>query len=138
MIRLFVYGSLKRGYQHADEMRGARFVSTARTLDPGWLFQVDDYPALVFPSAQVGWLATPDSSAGPGAIEGEVYELGEVLLARLDRFEDVPELYQRRAISVVRLDTGVSLTTETYVMRADQIEEFSRRGRVTRLPRRTW
>ncbi|MCA9642641.1 MAG: gamma-glutamylcyclotransferase [Polyangiaceae bacterium] len=137
-MRLFVYGSLKRGYQHADELSGAHFLGAARTLDPAWLFQVDDYPALVFPSAQPGWLATPDPSAGPGYITGEVFEIGEVLLARLDRFEDVPQLYQRRIISVALEAGDRVLTSETYVMRAEQVEEFSQRGRVTRLPRRTW
>ena len=137
-MKLFVYGSLKSGYQHAGEMRGAHLLGAAHTLDPAWLFQVDDYPALVYPSAQPGWLATPDSSAGPGLISGEVYEIGEVLLAHLDRFEDAPQLYQRRSISVVLEATDVPLTTDTYVMRAEQIEELSRRGRATRLPRRCW
>ncbi len=137
-MKLFVYGSLKRGYQHFEELAGATFVGEAQTLDPAWLFQVDDYPALVYPSAQLGWMATPDVSAGPGAIEGEIFEIGEVLLAHLDRFEDVPDLYQRRRLMVVMRDGDLATQAETYVMRADQIEAFSRQRRATRLSRRAW
>ncbi|MCA9629044.1 MAG: gamma-glutamylcyclotransferase [Myxococcales bacterium] len=136
-MKVFVYGSLKRGHQHHAELAGAAFVGAAQTLDPAWLFQVDDYPALVYPSAEPGWLATPDASAGPGAIEGEVFEVGELLLAALDRFEDAPELYQRRGIAVV-LGEGQTLLTDTYVMRPEQIEVFSQLGRATRLARRSW
>jgi gamma-glutamylcyclotransferase (GGCT)/AIG2-like uncharacterized protein YtfP len=81
-VRLFVYGSLKRGLVHHDQLAAAVFESEAETA-PGYaLYVVGDYPALVL-------------DGGAGHVQGEVYQVGEELLAALDVFEDCPRLYQR-------------------------------------------
>jgi len=41
LVRLFVYGSLRRGHAHHAEMRGARFVAVARTLPEHALAELD-------------------------------------------------------------------------------------------------
>lgn len=80
-MRVFVYGSLMRGGQYHPLLEGARFVAVWRT-PPAWeVWDLDGYPAL-----------TP---GGSHVIEGEVYEIDDALLARLDELEEVPELYQR-------------------------------------------
>ena len=93
---MFVYGSLKRGLVHHDQMRGARFERPARTA-PGYrlVLYAAGYPAL-----------TPSVAAVSGlGVSGEVYWVTAPHLARLDRFEEVPSLYQR---AVVVLDDGTS------------------------------
>lgn len=101
-IRVFVYGSLKRGHVHHDEMFGADFEGVGTTR-PGYaLFRFGDYPAMV--------------AVGVGAVVGELYAVDRDHLARLDEFEDCPRLYQRRA---VELSDG-SLA-EAYTVTGDRV-----------------
>lgn len=89
MQRVFVYGSLKRGFRHHDQMGGARFLRAARTAPRYTLVVAGDYPALV--------------DDGTTAVGGELFEVDDEHLAALDVFEDVPELYVRETIE---LDDG--------------------------------
>ncbi len=70
--RLFVYGSLRRGRENHDELEGAKYVGSARTDARYRLVQRDGYRALV---------------DGDRVIEGELYDVSEELIARLDAFE---------------------------------------------------
>jgi len=88
-VRLFVYGSLKRGERHHRELAGARFVRTARTAPAYSLVDTGEYPGLV--------------RGGTSAVAGELFEIDDALLARLDEFEDVPDVYRR---DEVELDDG--------------------------------
>jgi gamma-glutamylcyclotransferase (GGCT)/AIG2-like uncharacterized protein YtfP len=84
MHRVFVYGTLRRGESHAQLMQGARFLGSHIT-DPRYtLCDMSEYPAAV------SWGAT--------AIHGEVYEVDNALLRRLDEYEEFPEVYNRRLI----------------------------------------
>ena len=74
-VRLFVYGSLKRGGRHHDELAGARFLGKATTL-PGYRLEpLGEYLALV---------AAPGSDA---AVPGEVFDVAESKLGEVDAFE---------------------------------------------------
>jgi gamma-glutamylcyclotransferase (GGCT)/AIG2-like uncharacterized protein YtfP len=88
-VRLFVYGSLKRGGAHAAEMAGAAFLGSAVTAPGYGLWRVGDYPALC--------------PASGGTVTGELYLVSPGLLRELDAFEGCPELYRRIEI---RLSTG--------------------------------
>lgn len=83
-IDLFVYGSLKRGFLHHDRLAGAEWVREATTAPGHRLVVYGSYPALV--------------AGGQGVVHGELWRVGAELLAELDRFEDVPQLYVRRAL----------------------------------------
>jgi gamma-glutamylcyclotransferase (GGCT)/AIG2-like uncharacterized protein YtfP len=87
VVRLFVYGSLRRGQCNHDQMKEARFIGPAAT-PPGlyYLTPLAEYLALI-------------DGAGPN-VQGELYEVSAALLARLDAFEDVPRLYCRRALAL--------------------------------------
>lgn len=91
--RVFVYGSLKSGLMHHDQMAGARLLGAA-TL-PGYVLVLyeEGYPALV-----------EDEPARDGRrvseVQGELYEVSEAHLLRLDVFEDCPTLYQRSLVSL--------------------------------------
>jgi gamma-glutamylcyclotransferase (GGCT)/AIG2-like uncharacterized protein YtfP len=84
-VRLFVYGSLKRGGRHHSELAGARFLGDATTA-PGYsLVQLGTYLALV--------------PGGAGTVVGEVFELESARLSALDAFEG-PE-YERVSLEVL-------------------------------------
>ena len=75
-VRLFVYGSLKRGGRHHDELlRGARFLGEAETLAGYQLEPLGEYLALI---------ATP---ANPTVVPGELFEVAESEISVLDAFE---------------------------------------------------
>lgn len=87
---LFIYGTLMPGLRLEAEMHGARFVGAAQV--PGRLVDVGRYPGLVH---------------GEGQVTGEVYEVDDAQLARLDAVEDmVPgdraaSQYWREVVTVV-------------------------------------
>jgi gamma-glutamylcyclotransferase (GGCT)/AIG2-like uncharacterized protein YtfP len=95
-VRLFVYGSLKRGGRHHSELAGARFLGEA-TTGPGYsVVQLGDYLALL-----------PKSEAG--AVLGELFELDSARLSALDAFEG-PE-YERVSLEVWLGATGATSTS---------------------------
>jgi gamma-glutamylcyclotransferase (GGCT)/AIG2-like uncharacterized protein YtfP len=106
---LFVYGSLRRGQQHHDQLRDARFVHDARTEACYELVRVDAYPALV--------------EGGSTAVSGELYEVDAQLLAALDEFEEAPAVYQRQPL---RIAEPAGVRAEGYVMAADRARDAAR------------
>lgn len=85
--RLFVYGSLKRGFRHHDQLAGARFIALTRSADGYELVRIGQYPAMV-------------GVRGAGRVVGELYAVDAALLRHLDAFEEVPERYQRVWIEI--------------------------------------
>lgn len=69
---LWVYGSLRRGERHHDELSGAEFLGHGRTLPRYALIRLGQYPALL---------------AGTEVVSGELYRVTPERLARLDVFE---------------------------------------------------
>jgi gamma-glutamylcyclotransferase (GGCT)/AIG2-like uncharacterized protein YtfP len=69
---IFIYGTLLPGLRLAAEMHGARFVGPAHIA--GRLIDVGRYPGLL---------------PGDGQVTGEVYEVDDAHLARLDGVEGV-------------------------------------------------
>ena len=111
-VRLFVYGSLKRGGRHHDELAGAVYLGPATTL-PGYRLEpLGEYLALVSvppdpepaaaklhetdPETAPAVAAKPRAKAQPEhetdpetapAVSGELYEVDELKLSALDAFE---------------------------------------------------
>ena len=111
-VRLFVYGSLKRGALHHGELGGARFLGEAETA-PGYsLTALGPYWALI---------ATPDSGS---VVPGELFEVPDVRLPALDEFEG--EGYARGAVFVRRLHPGEKEVADADGVGAatDQSESF--------------
>lgn len=97
MHKVFVYGSLQRGEGNHRMMNGAHFIARVRTTAAFELFDLGAFPAM--------------TTSGRTAIAGELYDVCEELLERLDKFEGCPTLYQRETIA---LKDGACV--EAYVM----------------------
>jgi gamma-glutamylaminecyclotransferase len=100
--RVFVYGTLRRGEGNHAFISAATLLGEARTLPRFTLYNLGPFPALV-----------PE---GANAVLGEVYEVDDATLARLDRLEGCPSLYQRTPITLA--DGSLAFT---YVQRLDQV-----------------
>jgi len=83
---VFVYGTLMKGELHHTSIAHARFVRAAETQPEYELVQIDYYPAML--------------SGGGSRIMGELYEVDDQTLARLDELEEVPHYYERRTITL--------------------------------------
>lgn len=83
---VFVYGTLRRGGVRAmpDIFPGSEFVGSASVR--GQLYDFGEYPGLL-----------PGESGSP--VAGEVYEVSEELLQKLDDIE-APAYYSRREVEV--------------------------------------
>jgi gamma-glutamylcyclotransferase (GGCT)/AIG2-like uncharacterized protein YtfP len=85
--RVFVYGTLKRGYGLHSVLHGQRFLGHAQTAPRYRLYDVGCFPALV---EHVDGLP----------VQGEVYEVDARTLAALDRCEGEGHLYRRAQIQL--------------------------------------
>ena len=79
MTRVFVYGTLKRGYANSGWIRLQRFISEAETLPVYRMYDAGGYPALVL------------DEGGGVAIQGELWDVDAAGLARLDVLEGIAE-----------------------------------------------
>ncbi|MEO1996787.1 MAG: gamma-glutamylcyclotransferase family protein, partial [Planctomycetaceae bacterium] len=87
-MRLFVYGTLKRGRSRAHYLRGATLLGRAVTRPLYRLVACGDYPGLV-----------PWQPGTP--IQGELWEVTQQCLQILDQVEGVPSnLYQRAEVQL--------------------------------------
>lgn len=80
---VFVYGTLRRGSAHAMSIRfpGSRFVADAKVS--GSLFDLGAYPGLLL----------DDSNS---LVIGEVYEVGDETLSKLDDFESSSHYWRKQ------------------------------------------
>lgn len=99
---VFVYGTLLTGEPNHRFLTHARYVAPA--VAPGYaLYSLGPYPAM----------AAGDADA---FAVGEVWEVGPVTLAALDRLEGHPHHYQRTPITVVAEVGGAgNMSVEAYV-----------------------
>jgi gamma-glutamylcyclotransferase (GGCT)/AIG2-like uncharacterized protein YtfP len=85
---LFLYGTLKSGMKMNHLLAGQTCIGPAETVARYRLYQLDWYPAIV-----------RDDSNGL-AVQGELWEVDETTLARLDEFEGATDLFARESIAV--------------------------------------
>jgi gamma-glutamylaminecyclotransferase len=80
-MKVFVYGTLRRGQSNHGLLAKASSLGLDATL-PAWtLHHLGDWPAL--------------AQGGSTAVVGELYEVDAPTLAELDALEEVPTVYQR-------------------------------------------
>ena len=81
---VFVYGSLKRGFCNHGLLKDAKFIKHDQTKEAEYRM----YSAGAFPMV----------SNGDKHIGGELYEVAEATLDRLDRLEGHPNWYKREQV----------------------------------------
>ncbi len=97
---LFVYGTLKRGCSNHGQLAGQTFVIEARTMPGFALFDFGGFPAIA---------AVEDDHEG---VSGEIWEVDEAGMQRLDEFEGVPQgLYRRAPITLQPPAAGFAVET---------------------------
>jgi gamma-glutamylcyclotransferase (GGCT)/AIG2-like uncharacterized protein YtfP len=96
MHHVFVYGSLKQGFHNHPVLGDSRLVCEA-VIFGFKMVNAGSYPALL------------PRSQGQPMILGEVYEVDDDTLSRLDRLECVPHLYtqERSKVHPVSFPNGV-------------------------------
>lgn len=95
---VFVYGTLMRGQAAAEKMSGALFLGDA-LLDGYTMYDLGAYPGIV--------------PAGGDRVFGQMYLADAALMAELDVYECVGELYRRETASVTV--AGLALRAQVYV-----------------------
>jgi gamma-glutamylcyclotransferase (GGCT)/AIG2-like uncharacterized protein YtfP len=86
---IFVYGTLKRGGSNHRHLQNAKYLGDAETTRGYRMYDAGGYPALV------------RDTTGTVHIPGELWEVDDRHLARLDRFEGTHEgLYHRSPITL--------------------------------------
>jgi gamma-glutamylaminecyclotransferase len=106
MIRLFVYGTLKRGFAlHETGLAGQRFLGAYRTVDP--------YPMVVAgPSFAPMMLDEPGTGL---RVRGELYEVESARIATIDSIEHIGEPGNSRAsIELEPIAGGARLAANVY------------------------
>jgi gamma-glutamylaminecyclotransferase len=79
MTKVFVYGTLLSGCSNHEYLAGQRFISTAETVARFRMFDLGGYPGLI------------EDAVDGLSIQGEVWEVNDACLARLDRLEGLDE-----------------------------------------------
>lgn len=105
--RLFIYGSLMTGQRYHDHMAGAALVRCAWTQPSFELVDLGAYPALV--------------DKGTVSVRGEIWEVDSTLLARLDAFEEHPDIYRRTPVDLTDGDR-----VETYLFVESRLPDHPR------------
>ncbi len=90
MEKLFVYGTLKKGYRNHHYLSGSRFLGKAVTKEKFALY-ADSVPFLV-------------KSPPISKVKGELYEVDSRTLRNVDALEGHPRVYRRERITVILED----------------------------------
>jgi gamma-glutamylcyclotransferase (GGCT)/AIG2-like uncharacterized protein YtfP len=102
MKTLFVYGTLmdaspKRALRHFASVANLTIRSLGPATTTGVLYDLGWFPALV---------------QGDGTVHGELFEVADELLPRLDAYENAPRLYTREEVDV--LNAGATVKAFAY------------------------
>jgi gamma-glutamylcyclotransferase (GGCT)/AIG2-like uncharacterized protein YtfP len=85
-MKLFIYGTLKRGRSRAHVLKHQNFLGPAVTLLEYRLYDCGSYPGLV-------------CATDGDAIEGELWDVGEPCMRRIDAIEGTDEgLFRRERV----------------------------------------
>lgn len=98
--KVFTYGSLKRGYYNNCLLSEAAFINEGATANAEFTMYDGGFPYV--------------RTGGSGSIFGEVWEVDDHTLSRLDQLEGVPHHYVRHTANIA-LEDGSIETCLMYV-----------------------
>ena len=108
-MRLFIYGTLKRGGSNHTLLAGQQFFGIARTVPGFTLYSLGGYPGMV---------AKADDCEG---VAGEVWLVDMACLSRLDALEGLAEgLYRRAPVRLLPPFTEHEVQTYLYARSISQ------------------
>lgn len=90
-LRVFVYGTLKRGHYNHRLLEESEFLG--KSVIKGTMYNLGSFPAL--------------SLHGNTDIRGEVFAVDEPTMKRLDRLEGYPDFYDRQKVETSLGDAWV-------------------------------
>lgn len=102
MLRVFVYGTLRRGETNHHLLTQSRFLCVAKTEPLFSLFDLGGFPAMC--------------SGGCTGVVGEVFEVSQEVIETLDELEGHPDWYTR---TTIRLSDG--MLADTYLMKPSSV-----------------
>ena len=97
--KVFVYGTLKRGYWNHHLLETSEFLGDAITIDK-YLFHSEGIPYMMRPTA----IQVKDKNLvfHLGLVTGELFQVTEqTVLSSLDRLEGHPSMYRRQDLQVL-------------------------------------
>jgi gamma-glutamylcyclotransferase (GGCT)/AIG2-like uncharacterized protein YtfP len=106
-LRLFVYGTLKKGHLNHKLLVDGRKISDGHTIKTFLMMNAGEFP-VVFERG--------DGVAAVLPITGELYEIEDRMLAALDQLEDLGRMYDRKTFQI-RTATGGVVPAIMYVGR---------------------
>lgn len=105
LTRIFVYGTLKKGFGNHRVLGNSVFIGEAITVDDSFTMFDGGFP----------YVSDRFTDGNQGRIVGELYETDrQTILDALDRLEGVPHLYVKREIDVTTMD-GSTYIAQMYV-----------------------
>lgn len=119
-MRLFVYGTLKKGFRAHDilERQSAVFLKEARTIPQYQLYEINWFPGMVI------------DELTPGGVRGELYLVTQECLDRLDAYEGAPDLFRRHEVELDDGSTAISYLFNKEFVGKSRIEDgFWRNGK---------
>ena len=104
-IKVFVYGSLKKGYGNHDyHLDKSEFLGKSETLPQYSLFSLGSFPGVI--------------KGGITPVQGELYAVDEEGLQRLDRLEGHPTFYKREVIETSEGEAWI------YLLPVDRYKDY--------------
>ena len=86
--RLFVYGSLKRGFGNHSLLESSLFIAKAITIPPLVLIDLGSFPAVLM-------------EEGESQVSGEVYQVSSEVFESIEHLEGYPSFYNRTDIPII-------------------------------------
>lgn len=114
-MKVFVYGTLKRGFPNSYLLRNSTYIGKATTVDKFCMYDLGAFPAVA---------CSPEISK----IEGEVYNIDKATLVNLDMLEGYPNLYTRTLINV-KTERGI-VAAIIYVASSTTVESIQNRAKI--------
>ena len=107
MSKVFVYGSLKQGYWNNSLLRSSELLFRANTVDKVYkMVDLGSFPAVV--------------KEGDFKISGEVYNVDDTTLQRLDALEGNGSFYMREEVLVEPLSANPKTLAWIYILIDDK------------------
>ena len=114
MNKVFVYGSLKKGFGNNRILAHSKFLGKGITLDDSFsMISLGGFPGVIY---------------GTKRVEGELYQVDNEVFESLDRLEGNGHFYQRELIPIILLDNpngGKNIKAWMYVL-VNQKSHFGR------------